>query len=332
VKSDGGPAIKSPGLYNIADADYHADPAPAPSLSAGIVEILTRESPLHAWTNHPRLNPAYKEEVKEEFDIGSAAHALLFEGIDNMMVFDPAEYPNAKGGGVATGWTNKAIRAARDEARAQGRIPVLKDTASAIRAMVDSARKAWEENTDLKGYSLDGGKNEWSIIWQESNLYSPGPGKPIEHRDVIWCRCKPDHLSNDRRVMVDAKFTDLSANPASFEQRIARMGYDCRGAWYARGNAATGGAEDTKYFYMNQEIKPPYATSFCPLAPSYMELGARKVERAIAIWRECMASGKWPAYGNRAFWMEAPAYEIARWEEQELRGIEYDPAKLWEKP
>src|SRR5437879_7472654 len=128
--------ISEPGLYNLTSEEYQADPCPTASLSAGIVEILTRESPLHAWHAHPRLNPGYKEEVKTEFDIGQSAHALLFQGIDNMTVFDPAEYPNAKGGGVATGWTNKAIRTARDEARAQGRIPVLKEVSLAIRAMV----------------------------------------------------------------------------------------------------------------------------------------------------------------------------------------------------
>jgi len=157
-----------PGLQQIPEATYHADPCPVASLSAGIVDILTRESPLHAWAAHPRLNPDYREEVKEEFDVGQAAHALLFEGVNKMAVFDPADYPNQKGGGVATGWTNKAIREARDAARADGKIPVLKETSIALQAMVEAAKLAWAQNTDLAGYPLDGGMNEWSIIWKDT--------------------------------------------------------------------------------------------------------------------------------------------------------------------
>ncbi len=323
--------ISVPGLYNLPSEEYQADPCVAPSLSAGIVEILTRESPLHAWHAHPKLNPDYKEEVKQEFDIGQAAHALLFEGIDNMVVFDPADYPNAKGGGVATGWTNKAIREARDAARAEGRIPVLKEVSIAIRAMVDAARKAWEENADLKGYALDGGKNEWSIVWQDGDWFAH-PDRPPTLENPIWCRVKPDHLSTDRRLIVDAKFTETSANPSAFERQIDRMAYDSRGAFYLRGNAATGGPEDAKYVYLVQEQRPPYAAAFIGLDPAYVELGQRKVEHAIALWHACMKSGKWSGYLNRIHWATPPAYTVAQWEEQELRGFEYDPAKLWGKP
>lgn len=307
----------TPGLQRIDSATYQADPAPTPSLSAGLVDILTRESPLHAWTASPRLNPEYREEEDEKFDIGKAGHSLLFEGIDNMEVFEPSDYPNAKGGGVATGWTNKAIRTARDDARARGKIPVLKETSVALRLMVSAARAAWEANDDLKGYGLDDGFNEVSIFWQEKEM---------------WCRCRPDHLSKDRRLIVDAKFTDSSANPWAFERQIDRMGYDSRAAFYLRGNAATGGQEDARYVYLIQEVKPPYAAAFIGLDPSYMDLGRRKIERAINAWRSCMASGKWPGYLNRVHYAAPPAYAIYHEEEAELRSFEYSPEQMWGKP
>lgn len=304
----------TPGLQNIPEAVYHADPCPVASLSAGIVDVLTRESPLHAWYASPKLNPEYREEVKEEFDIGQAAHALLFEGVNKMEVFDPADYPNQKGGGFATGWTNKAIREARDAARADGKIPVLKETSIALQAMVSAARQAWEANSDLAGYRLDGGRNEWSIIWQD---------------DGTWFRCKPDHLSADRRLIVDAKFTESSASPAAFERQIDRMGYDSRAAFYLRGNAATGGPEDARYVYLVQEVKPPYAAAFIGLDPAYLDLGHRKVDHASAVWRSCMASGKWSGYLPRIHYAAPPAYAIAQQEETEMRGHEYDPAVMF---
>lgn len=289
------PGLQHPGLQQIDEAVYRADPCPVASLSAGTVDILTRESPLHAWHAHPKLNQDWKPDVDSKFDIGVASHSLFFEGLNKMEVFDPAEYPNAKGGGVATGWTNKAIRAARDDARARGKIPVLLEQSEAIEDMVHAANLAWANNDDLSGYTISSGKNEWSIIWQDGET---------------WLRCKPDHLSADRRLIVDAKFTDLSANPATFERQIDRMGYDSRAAFYLRGNAATGGPEDARYVYLIQETKPPYAAAFIGLDPAYLELGRRKVEHALAIWRSCMTTGKWPGYVNRIHYAAPPAWAL----------------------
>ncbi len=105
------------------------------------------------------------------------------------------------------------------------------------------------------------------------------------------------------------------------------MGYDSRAAFYLRGNAATGGPEDARYVYLIQETKPPYAAAFIGLDPAYMELGRRKVEHAIAIWRSCMATGKWPGYPSRIMWAAPPAYAIAQQEEAEMR--EADPSILF---
>jgi PDDEXK-like domain of unknown function (DUF3799) len=236
-----------------------------------------------------------------------------------MALIDPAMYVS-KNGGVPKGWTNKAIREARDQVRANGKIPILLETSFAIRSMVDAAIAAWEANTDLKGYTLEGGKNEWSIIWAEGNT-------DMQDRmlSTIWCRCKPDHLSADRKLIVDAKFTDTSANPDAFTRQIDRMAYDSRGAFYLRGNAATGGAEDAKYVYLVQEQKPPYASAFIGLSPAYVELGNAKVREAINIWRDCMASGKWPGYSNRIHWAEPPSWAIAQHEEREAYRPAGDP-------
>jgi hypothetical protein len=273
------------GLQNIPMAEYQADPAPVASLSAGLVDLLIRESPLHAWHAHPKLNPEYQPEVDSRFDIGTAAHALLFEGMDNAVIVE------------ADDWRTKAARETRDAIRAAGKLPLLARHHAAVEEMVMAANRAWAHNDDMAGYSLSEGKNEWSIVWKS---------QPSD----VWCRCRPDHLSKDRKLIVDAKFTDLSANPATFERQIDRMGYDSRAAFYLRGNAATGGPEDARYVYLIQETKPPYAASFIALDPAYLDIGARKVERAIAIWRDCMASGKWPGYTNRIHYAAPSAWQL----------------------
>src|SRR5579885_3028935 len=104
-----------PGIRpDVPAEDYHADPAPEPSLSAGIARRLISQSPLHAWTAHPRLNPDHRDEHGDRLDFGSAAHSLLLEGLDVCEVIE------------ADSWRTNAAKDARDGARASGLIPLLR--------------------------------------------------------------------------------------------------------------------------------------------------------------------------------------------------------------
>jgi len=68
--------ISKPGVYDIPDKEYHADPCPVPSLSSTLARTLLNQSPLHAWTKHPRLNPDHEPEEKRTFDIGRVHQVL----------------------------------------------------------------------------------------------------------------------------------------------------------------------------------------------------------------------------------------------------------------
>lgn len=293
-----------PGIYDWSHDDYHADKfAPAPSLAAGIADSLVNQTPLHAWTRHRRLNPAYVEEADSKFDPGTAAHALLLEGEDKMCVI------------VVDDWRTKAAKEQRDEARANGMVPLLVHQANKVRRMVEAAKAAFNRNADLKGYTLASGQAEKSMLWSEDRI-NPTPNQP-----TIWLRCKPDWFSPDRKLIVDAKFTDTDAGPEPFSRQIMRMAYDLRGAFYLRGNAALGGHPEAKYIFLVQEAKAPYATSFIGLPPAYVELGNQKVERAIEIWRECMRTGKWPGYEDRIYWPDPPAWALGQWEGRSTEDI-----------
>lgn len=43
-------------IIRLPSAEYHADPAPEPSLSATLAKLLISRSPRHAWMASPRLN------------------------------------------------------------------------------------------------------------------------------------------------------------------------------------------------------------------------------------------------------------------------------------
>lgn len=301
-----------PGLHIMDEATYHADPCPAPSLSSSIAKVLVTQSPLHAWTAHPRLNPNHEPTEKTAFDLGSAAHALLLEGEDRMQVISAKDY------------RTKAAQEERDAARTIGKHPVLERQYADVLKMREIALQAIADCPDLSGLTLAGGTAEQVMIWQEAG--------------GIWCRARPDWMSHDRKIQLSYKSTAASANPVDWVRTGLGIGADLQDAYYLRGNRATGGPEDGVSVILCQENEPPYACALMGLDPAFLALANDKVEEAIGIWRQCITTGKWPAYPPRIHWLQPPAYAAAQWMERTGREVDdtprgtfADPAKLFER-
>jgi hypothetical protein len=268
---------------------------------------------MHAKLAHPKLNRNFKPQESGTFDLGTAAHAMLFEGGAGIIKIDPREFP-AKNGNIPEGWTNDAIRAARDAARAEGKTPVLAKQYEEIERMFSAARVALLRCTDIPGLSLiDEGKKEATIIWQESN--------------GIWCRVRPDCLAHDASIVLDYK-TTTDAAPGVFGRQISRMGYHLQDAFYRRGVRALTG-RDPAFVFLAQENEAPYACSFHAVDPSLATIADAEVERCIRLWGECLSRDSWPDYGTRIHWVSASNWQMIEHEETEAQGHPYDPAKLW---
>lgn len=297
--------IESPGIYSIPAAEYHADPCPAPSLSASVAKLLVSKSPRHAWTAHPRLNPAYEPTEDTKFDLGSAAHAHLLEGVNRMVVIDADSY------------RTNAAKEARDEARAAGKHPVLKADYANVLLMRNVALKAIADCPDLSGITLADGKAEQSVIWKEG---------------AVYCRARIDWLADDYSLILDLKTTAASANPDAWVRTMSGMDGEVQGAFNIRGVKAVTGKEP-KFVFLVQEVDPPFACSFVGLPPAFLALGASKCAVAVEAWRQCLASNEWPAYTNRICWVDPPAYHQAEWEGRgpDALGIPYEISQLWEK-
>ena len=276
--------------FDLSAAEYHADPAPEPSLSASIAHILCNDSPLHAWTAHPRLNPQAVEEEKDIFDLGTVVHALLLEGTN---VAEWLPFPD---------WRTNAAKAARSTARAAGKIAILEKHRSGIEQMSISAW-AQLEHIEAHAFLPNFGKPEQTLIWQEEN----GP----------WCRARLDWLTNDFKHIYDYKSTGASANPEVVSRTLFGSGWDIQAAFYVRGLKAIAGTEATFQFIV-QENYPPYALSMIALGPDVMMLAEKKVIYAIDLWRSCLESGTWPGYPQQTYFASLPPWEEERWLRREL--------------
>jgi hypothetical protein len=278
--------IAEPGFFDLSADEYHADPCPVASLSTSIAKILVQPggTPLHAWFEHPRLNPAYKEEVSEKFDLGAAAHSLMLKDPQDFAIIDEAD------------WKTNRAKGMRDAARAAGAIPMLKHRHAEAMAMVEAADAQLDLHDEARDFFADGhGLPEQTIIWQEGD---------------VWCRARLDWKPNTGRLYPDYKTTAASADPILWQKTAIGAGFDVQASFYCRGLRALG-IDYPKFRFVVQENYPPFALSVIALSPSLTDLADRKVSMAIEIWRSCMQQNNWPGYPPYTSFLETRAWDEA---------------------
>ena len=230
--------IEAPGIYDIPEDVYHADPCIQPSLSSSIARLLIGRSPRHAWTAHPRLNPHFQTENKTAFDIGRAAHASLLGAGSKIVIIDAADYRTTK------------AKMLRDKAYADGKTPLLQTQTEVIGKMTHAAAQQLEATHDARD-AFTKGKPEQTLVWQD---------------DGMWCRARLDWLPDKRGHIYDYKTTSSSAGPDSFMRSLFDNGYDFQAAFYLRGVANLLDWHNIEFRFVVQETSPPYALSVVALA------------------------------------------------------------------
>ena len=305
-------AIPAPGVYDIAAADYHADPCPEPSLSASAIKTLLGRSPRHAWVESRRLNPDWRPDDDRKYDKGTAAHAWILEGRNGVEVVEAVDF------------RTKDARTARDAAYAAGKTPLLPLQWAEVQAMAAAIRPQLDAHDDA-AHAFTRGKPEQTLIWQEQG---------------IWCRARPDWLADNHGYIDDYKTTSGSAHPEAETRRLFNMGADIQSAWYKRGVRALGLHRDPHFRFVSQETKPPHALSVLEFNAEAEELANRRIEKAIELWRWCVGNDIWPGYPSQTCFISPPVYrEKAQMEaetrDELLRRDGYDLKRLmldWQAP
>lgn len=279
------------GIYELAASAYHEDPCDTPSLSASLIKTLLSSSPAHARAAHPRLNPNLEKKDKAVYELGTAAHALFFEGDAGVQVchFDS--------------WRTKDAKEAAALARSHGKIPMLPDQWDECERMC-MAIYSQLQHVDADPPLFKDGKPEQTIVWEENG---------------VWCRSRLDYLHDDASAIDDLKTTSRSANPDAWSRRaLFDNGCDIQAALYRRGVYALTGTYP-KWRWVVVETSAPYALSVITPSAAVLALANDKVDRALTIWADCLKRDVWPAYPPVVHEAELPAWEEARWLEREAR-------------
>lgn len=261
-------------VLELTAEQYHAGVDERPRLSASMAQILWAKTPLHAWTAHPRLNPHYAREDDGKFDLGTVAHSVLLQGDDIVYVVHE------------DAWRTKTAKESREYARSIGKVPLLAKDRDRVHEMCDSLREK------LPAFFVDG-KPEVSLHWSEGEYAF---------------KARLDWLRDDHALILDLKTT---SQLGGWERRLFDHGYDIQAAMYRRGVAALFD-ERPAYLWIVVETTAPFEFRLLRPGADVLEGGERKLEWAIARWRECMTSGVWPGYSREIAEVELPAWEESR--------------------
>jgi hypothetical protein len=273
--------ITEPGVYDIPEDVYHADCVKGGSLSySGAKKLLAEGGPeLYAYEReHP-------PEPTQEMELGTAAHKLVL-GVGAKLVEIEAD-----------NWRGKKANDDADNARAEGKLPLLTKELAVVKAMAARLR----EHKRAVQLLSQPGRAEQSAFWTD-----PAYG--------TWWRCRFDWMPEPdpryRPVVSDYKTTAKGgAAPAKFSKACADFRYYLQAHVYTAGYTAMFGDRISippGYALIAQERTPPYRVAVYELHPSALRKGREDALRAMEIYRDCTEAGMWPGYSPEIEVLDLP--------------------------
>jgi hypothetical protein len=289
-------SILHPGIhFDVPSADYFADPAPEPSLTQSIAKILLDESAAHARLAHPRLAPSRAEdEPTEKYvaaqAIGNAAHKLLIGRGKELALADFED------------WKKKDAQAFKAAAYLAGLTPILSKHYDRAQEMAKAARV----QLDAIG---------WTDAFKEGN----GETVVIAKDGDTYLRSMIDWYI-DPTLCYDLKTSGGSLAPHVIGRAAESAGWHVQAAMQERilDILHPESAGRHRWRFVAQENWEPWAIVAVKLDEHWLTMGRKALDMAIGIWRQCMASGQWPAYPPIPITPEFPGYKEAAWLGREL--------------
>lgn len=253
-----------------------------------------------AWHRCPWLNPAYEPEADEIMENGIAVHAATFEPEEfekRITIIDAADYRTQK------------ARDLRDDARANGMIPILYDRGPGAVGpsfvKIQAIRKALEESEAAPLLFGPEGRNEISYTWE----------LPVGDV-VVPCKARADRIVPE--TIIDLKSAP-TASPEGFQRSMVNYGHHARAAFYldgwSRQDYAQRGEGKWSYVFVVVQKEPPYLTSVYRATERALEWGDKLNTRALKLYAEAITTHHWPAF--------APAsLDLPVWAEHRLADLE----------
>jgi hypothetical protein len=251
------------------NTDYHAHAA----ISKSHLDQVAK-SPLHYWARYLDPNRVVPEPTPA-MAIGSAVHTHVLE-LDQW----DARYVSAPDGIDRRTKAGKAEWEAFTTA-ATGRTVLPKADADLVMRM---AHSVFTHPAAAMLLALPG-KAETTHMWTDAAT-------------GLQCKCRPDWLTDDGRLLVDLKTTE-DASPRGFAKSIAQWRYHVQASWYLDGIEQATGTRPEQFLFLCVEKKAPYAVAVYAADAEMIAAGAQTAARDLDVLATCKAANAWPGYSDQ---------------------------------
>jgi len=249
-----------------------------PRLSPSIAHKLTAVSPLQAWASHRLLGNFRKPPTTAQLD-GRMWHAAVLEGAgasaegDDLCIIDVDDFKT------------KAARELRDEAIANGQVPVVRARYDLLAPAAERIRIALAH----KDVPLAGAV-ERRIEWSERT----------EKGAEVLCSAVLDHVDGYR---IDDLKTGPSATPRTQAGiLISRSHSILQDAAYRSALAAEDDLDPERidFVYAFAQTEEPFSVTPVRMSGTFREVSHLRWRRAVETWHECLSKGT-----DRKYWPDA---------------------------
>lgn len=268
------------GVYDIHIDDYHSQKGfPGPSVSSTSLKTILHDCPALFWATSD-LNPKrFEPKDTKSLSFGRAAHCLMLgePEFDSKFVISP--------------WENFMPKEARAWRDAQTRQIVKVEEMKIIQAMV-AAQKA---SQDVKRAFTDGAP-EKSLIWQDEETQ-------------VWCKARPDWLPTKPAERLTTEYkTAETIKPRRLNTSVFDYHYEMQAALCLDGIQAVMDVVPLGIAHICQEKDPPYLVEARLFTPEQIDFGRMQNRKALRIFADCLATGKWPGYSEKPLYFETPIW------------------------
>jgi hypothetical protein len=250
------------------NTDYHAHAA----ISKSHLDQVAK-SPLHYWARYLDPNRIVPEPTPA-MAIGSAVHTHVLE-LDQW----DARYVSAPDGIDRRTKAGKAEWEAFTTA-ATGRTVLPKADADLVMRM---AHSVFSHPAAAMLLALPG-KAETTHMWTDAAT-------------GLQCKCRPDWLTDDGRLLVDLKTTEDAGR--GFAKSIAQWRYHVQASWYLDGIEQATGTRPEQFLFLCVEKKAPYAVAVYAADAEMIAAGAQTAARDLDVLATCKAANAWPGYSDQ---------------------------------
>ena len=275
------------------NTDYHAHPA----ISKSHLDQVAK-SPLHYFARYLDPNRVATEPTAA-MAIGSAVHTHVLE-LDQW----DARYVSAPDGIDRRTKAGKAEWEAFTTA-ATGRTVLPKADADLVMRM---AHSVFSHPAAAMLLALPG-KAETTHMW-------------TDEATGLQCKCRPDWLTDDGRLIVDLKTTE-DASPRGFARSIAQWRYHTQASWYLDGVEQSTGTRPEQFLFVCVEKKAPYACAVYAADAEMIDAGAQTAARDLDVLATCKAANAWPGYSDQIEPISLPA-----WMRPKADGTQQQPTEI----